>query len=57
MCAVLSGKLDAQGISIEGFWEGDDLVVIKCMYVGGDGDGHPCRGLRETAVTAGIVFG
>ena len=57
MRAVLGGKLDAQGITIEGFGEGDDLVVIECMNVGGDDGGYPCRGLRETAVTARIVFG
>ena len=57
MCAVLSGKIDAQSISIERFREGDDLVVIKCMNVGGDDNSNPRRGFGKAAVTARIVFG
>ena len=55
--AVLGEELYAQGISIEGFWEGDDFMVVEGVYVGGDNNGNPSRCLGETAVLAGKIFG
>ena len=54
--AVLGEKLDAQGISIERFREGDDIMVIESVNVGGKDNGNPSCCLGETAVFAGMVF-
>ena len=41
--AVLGEELYSQGIIFEGFWEGDDFMIVKGVYVGGDDNGDSSR--------------
>ena len=57
VCAVLGGKLDAQGISIEVFREWDNFGIIKGVNVGGDDSSNASRCFGKATVSAGIIFG
>ena len=57
MGAVLGEELYAQGITLKGFWEGDDFMSVKGVKVVGDDGGDTSRSLGKTAILASKTFG